>query len=247
MNDEKKEWFENWFDTPYYHILYKKRDHSEAAHFIDSLINYLNPPQGSSFLDLACGKGRHSIYLNAKSFDVTGLDLSHNSIKCANKFASETLRFIEHDMRNALDQFSFNYVFNLFTSLGYFETEAEDEAVMKNVKQILKPGGIFVLDYFNSLKPNTGFDTHFTKSIENIEFDIFKHLENGIIKKSIKVTNGTKIYNFEEKVRNYNINQFKQMLHSVGLTIINTFGTYDLAPFIPESSERLILIVKNSE
>ncbi len=245
MSDEKKQWFENWFDTPYYHILYKKRDHSEAASFIDALIHYLNPPKTANFLDLASGKGRHSIYLNNKGFDVTGLDLSPNSIKCANKFASENLRFLEHDMRKPLRGLSFDYVFNLFTSLGYFETEAEDVEVLKNVKHILNPQGVFVLDFFNSLKPNTGFDTHFIKTIENVQFEIFKHLKNDIIIKTIKVTDQDKTFYFEEKVRNYNVNQFKQMFHAVGLTVIDTFGTYDLAPFVPENSERLILIAKH--
>ena len=31
-----KPWYETWFDSPYYHILYHHRDGSEAAAFLDS-------------------------------------------------------------------------------------------------------------------------------------------------------------------------------------------------------------------
>ena len=60
------EWFKNWFDSPYYHILYKKRDSIEAKFFIDNLINFLQVPNNSKIIDIACGKGRHSIYLEQK-------------------------------------------------------------------------------------------------------------------------------------------------------------------------------------
>ncbi len=59
-----KKWFDTWFDTKYYHILYKNRDYSEAEHFISNLVNRLMIDKSDRILDLACGKGRHSIYLN---------------------------------------------------------------------------------------------------------------------------------------------------------------------------------------
>ena len=49
-------WFKNWFDSPYYHILYKNRNEKEAKSFIDNLINYLQIPNKSKVLDIACGK-----------------------------------------------------------------------------------------------------------------------------------------------------------------------------------------------
>ncbi len=80
-----KNWFAKWFDTKYYHILYKDRDYQEARMFIDNITSYLNLPEKAKVLDLACGKGRHSIYLNKLGFDVVGADLSENSINEAKK------------------------------------------------------------------------------------------------------------------------------------------------------------------
>ena len=58
MIKDNQHWYASWFDTPYYHILYKDRDHTEAQVFMDNLTNYLNIPEGGKILDLACGKGQ---------------------------------------------------------------------------------------------------------------------------------------------------------------------------------------------
>lgn len=245
MADKENEWFENWFDTVYYHVLYKKRDDAEAAYFIDSLIKYLAPQKGSKFLDLACGKGRHSIYLNQKGFDVTGLDLSQNSIENACLYKNSRLRFLEHDMRQNLQNHSFDYVLNLFTSFGYFTDPNDDIAVIKNVKKSLNPGGFFVLDYFNAAKPNAHFDIPFTKTVDSIRFDLIKHVKDGRIIKEIKVTDSGKVYEFTEQVRIYSLEQFKQILADEGLNLVQTFGSYDLEPYNELTSDRLILIAKN--
>ena len=77
------EWFESWFDSPFYHQLYKDRDNHEAESFISNLITYLTPKKNSLFLDAACGKGRHSLYINKSGYKIDGFDLSENSIEIA--------------------------------------------------------------------------------------------------------------------------------------------------------------------
>ena len=118
----EKDWFESWFDSPYYHLLYSNRDEREADLFIKNLINYINPSTKSKILDLACGKGRHSKVLADLGFDVTGIDLSENSIVSAKKMENESLHFYTHDMRFPFRANYFDYTFNFFTSFGYFNT-----------------------------------------------------------------------------------------------------------------------------
>src|SRR5688572_19479368 len=92
-------WFKDWFNSPYYHQLYFQRDDAEAAAFIDKLIDHLQPSPRSMMLDVACGKGRHSIQLASKGYFVTGIDLSEDSIIEAKKFETDNLEFFVHDMR----------------------------------------------------------------------------------------------------------------------------------------------------
>jgi hypothetical protein len=46
------EWFESWFDTPYYHLLYSNRDYTEAENFITKLTAELQLPTSSKSLIL---------------------------------------------------------------------------------------------------------------------------------------------------------------------------------------------------
>ena len=121
----RKEWFANWFDSPYYHILYQKHNEQDAKKFLDILLAHLTPQYREaekvhlSVLDLACGKGRHSRYMASKGFDVTGIDLAHKSIKYASQFEKENLTFFEHDMRKPFRINYFDFILNIFTSFGF--------------------------------------------------------------------------------------------------------------------------------
>ena len=119
--DIDSNWFETWFDSPYYHILYQNRNEKEASIFIDGLIQYLQPKTNQRFLDLACGKGRHALQISEKGFATMGVDLSANSIEFAQQFESKLLHFAVHDMREVIPAAEFDYILNLFTSFGYFE------------------------------------------------------------------------------------------------------------------------------
>ena len=144
-----KSWFQKWFNTPYYHLLYNKRDYSEAEAFIANLIKELKPKEESHFLDLACGKGRHSVFLHQQGYEVTGIDLSAENIKLAQQVAGDKLHFICGDMREFYGQESFDFILNLFTSFGYFESENDNKKVCAAMAKALKPGGKVLIDFLN--------------------------------------------------------------------------------------------------
>ena len=146
-------WFETWFNTPYYHILYKDRNFEEAENFITLLINDLKIPEHSKIIDLACGKGRHAVFLNRMGFEVLGLDLSEESISQNKIFENDTLKFKVHDMREAIypeiSTQKVDAVCNLFTSFGYFESDVEDKKIFRSVADALVDNGFFILDFLN--------------------------------------------------------------------------------------------------
>ena len=84
-------WFIDWFDSYYYHLLYRNRDEKEAQYFIDNLIKYLQISKKSKLIDVACGKGRHAIYFNKYGIDVVGIDLSAKNINFAKKHETKNL------------------------------------------------------------------------------------------------------------------------------------------------------------
>jgi len=242
--DNKIEWFACWFNSPYYHLLYKERNLKEAEVFIDNLISFLQPPANASFLDLACGKGRHSVYLNKKGFQVTGIDLSAESIKYASQFSNDTLQFYVHDMRHPCRINYFDYVVNLFTSFGYFESAREDAAVISAIAKELKQNGKVVIDFMNATKVIANLVADETKTINGITFHIHRKVENNSIVKQISFDDKGEKHFFEERVKALQLNDFEKHLTAHQLKIVNLFGNYQLQKFNQQTSDRLIIIAQ---
>jgi len=242
-----KKWFQNWFNSPCYHILYHQRNDEEAEFFIDNLCAFLKPASDANILDIACGRGRHSVYLNKKGYDVTGIDLSVSNIKFAQQFENEKLQFYVHDMRYPFYINYFDFAFNLFTSFGYFETEKDDINSLKTFRKSLKKDGTLIIDYFNSCKIRHHLTNQEVKNIEGIDFYISKKIAEGKIIKNISFEHKNKDYSFKEEVKAFTLNDFHRLFKKSGFKVIHQFGDYSLNPYDENKSDRLIFICKKAD
>ncbi|TQD39479.1 class I SAM-dependent methyltransferase [Haloflavibacter putidus] len=243
---QTKNWYSSWFNTKYYHILYGNRDFKEAQLFMDNLLRYLDLKKNASILDLGCGKGRHSIYLNELGYQVTGIDLSVNNIETAKKHSNQSLNFLVHDMRVPLQE-NFDVVFNLFTSFGYFEDEKDNYATINAIKQELKPGGCGVIDFMNAQRSIKNLVPQEVKTVEGINFHISRKVENNFIIKTINFEDKGEHFTFVEKVKALTLKDFKTYFEAAGMHLKAYFGDYDLNSFDEEKSDRLILIFDTNE
>ena len=242
----EKDWFVDWFNTSYYHILYQNRNESEAKEFIINLMNHLRLNSTSKILDLACGKGRHSKTLNELGFEVLGVDLSENSIKEAQKWSSDSLSFQVHDMRNKISNRQFNAIFNLFTSFGYFDTFKENQLVCEAMFQMLEPGGKLVIDFMNVYKVIHSLVIKEEKIIDEVDFKISRNYDDSHIFKHIKFSDKGNDFQFTERVQKLRLEDFQSLLEPYFI-IEDIFGSLDLKPFILEKSDRLIIIASRKE
>ena len=242
-----EDWFATWFETDYYHTLYKYRDKAEAEHFIQHLLEALEAPEGSEVLDLACGKGRHSITLHELGMNVLGADLSANSITQANASAKDGLEFMVHDMRDVIEGRTFDYVFNLFTSFGYFDDKCENQKVIDAVATMLKPNGHLVIDFLNAHKVIRDLIPNEVKSIDGIDFHITREYNGSHILKHIRFEDAGRSFHFTERVQALKLEDFEQFLSEAGFEIIRTFGDFDLRPYEEQTSSRLIIIAKRTQ
>ncbi|MFT5963557.1 MAG: SAM-dependent methyltransferase [Flavobacterium sp.] len=236
-------WFSSWFDTDYYHILYKGRNYREAQVFMDNITHYLNLPEKAKVLDLACGKGRHSIYLNQLGFDVLGADLSENSIAIANKNANKTLHFKVHDMRDPFEE-KYDAIFNLFTSFGYFENDEDNFKTLKSIKESLSEYGFAVIDFMNVTQVLNTLVPEETKTVDDINFHIKRYLKDGYIYKEIDFEDKGQSFHFTERVKALTLNDFETLMEEAGIYLLDIFGDYKLKKFHKTESERLIMIFK---
>lgn len=243
MTKDTTAWFESWFDTPFYHILYKDRDYTEAQHFMDNLTNYLNIPEGGTVLDLACGKGRHSVYLNSLGYDVTGVDLSKKSIAHAKQYENDSLHFQVHDMCKPFGK-RFDAVFNLFTSFGYFEKEDDNLKTIKAIREDLNPFGFGVIDFMNSDYVIDNLVPEETKTVDGIDFYLKRSVVDGYILKEISFTHKNQDYNYHERVRAFTLEDFEKLFTKADVFLLDVFGDYKLRKFDAKLSERLIMIFK---
>jgi SAM-dependent methyltransferase len=234
------QWFESWFDSPWYPILYSHRDYAEAEGFINTLVAHLNPPKTATFLDLACGRGRHSYYVHQFGYAVTGLDLSAQSIADAQKMEEPGLRFQVHDMRVPYPE-TFGYILNLFTSFGYFEDKADNLKVLKNVANSLAPKGIFVLDFFNVQKVRQDMVAFSEVERGGILFTVRKRFENGFIVKEIDFVDAGQAHHFEERVQGLALEDFQQLFAAAGIELYQHWGDYSGNHYEGGTSPRLIL------
>ncbi|MBK7884189.1 MAG: methyltransferase domain-containing protein [Chitinophagaceae bacterium] len=242
----KQAWFKNWFNSPYYHLLYFNRDEQEAAAFINKLILHLQPPAGSTMLDVACGKGRHSIQMANNGFDVTGIDLSEESIAEALEHERENLHFFTHDMRLPFCINYFDYAFNFFTSFGYFKTRREHDNTIRTIAQSIKPNGTFVMDYLNVHYAEDHVVHLSEKEIEGVNFVITKWFDETHFYKKIVVKDEVLSVPLEytEKVAKFSLGDFTDMLAYQGLQIQEVFGNYDFDNYDIKKSPRLIMVAK---
>ncbi|MBI4929274.1 MAG: class I SAM-dependent methyltransferase [Bacteroidetes bacterium] len=237
-------WIQDWFGSEYYCMLYKHRNADEAKLFLGNLVSLLKLSPKNKILDCGCGRGRHSIYLAEKEFDVTGIDISEKNIAEAKKSEKENLTFYIHDQRNFFRINYYNAVLSLFTSFGYFERDAENNKAVKSMTSALKKDGWLILDFMNSYKEIKELIPNEKMECKEVAFEIKRFIEDNSIVKEISVTDNGKGFSFREQVKAYTQRDLENFFAENGLEVLHLFGDYSLNKFDETKSERLILIGK---
>lgn len=146
----------NVFDeyARYYDLLYRDKDYAGEAQFVhEQLARYGGRPV--NLLELGCGTGRHAIEFGRLGYRVSGLDLSPGMVEQA-KARALTLTDIEQnrlsfqvgDVRSARLAGKFDAVVSLFHVMSYQVGDDDLRAVYKTAANHLKPGGLFLFDFW---------------------------------------------------------------------------------------------------
>lgn len=243
-----REWYRRWFDSPFYHRLYLKRDEEDAKGCIQQLIHFLQPLPGSKMVDVACGRGRHSCLLAKMGFEVIGFDLSINNINYARQFETENLHFYQHDMRYPFWINYFDYAFNFFTSFGYFATRREHDDSMRTIASSLRPGGTFVIDYLNVHYAEDHLVHNETKNIDGTFYEIHRWDDEDHFYKRIQITDMSRNISEEhtEKVAKFSVGDFTEMLSFQNMQVLEVFGDYGLIPYDVRKTPRMIIVARKN-
>jgi SAM-dependent methyltransferase len=149
-NDSELPWFESdEFWVTWAPFMFDEERLAGTSEEIDRIIQFIDLEPGNAILDMGCGPGRHSLELARRGFMVTGVDRTEFYLQKAIEAARAEgldVEFLHRDMREFLSPDAFGAAISLFTSFGYFENQSENQLVLKNIYDSLKPGGTLVLD-----------------------------------------------------------------------------------------------------
>jgi len=253
MKRDKGSWFEpegEVFNKGFLNFFKKFFPHSGTIKQVDFIEKVLKLNKKMKILDLACGWGRHAIELGKRGYKVTGLDLNPLYLKVAKKESTKlklTIDWVEGDIRKLpFKDDSFDVVYCLSNSFGYFQKEKEHQEVIKEVARVLKPKGRFLLDFLPLEALAFNFQKERKKEIgENClliikaSFDFLKsrcYFEGTIIQGGKKRT-----INYD--IRMFTIREILTLCQKFNLKFKKLYGFYSQKPF-DFSSQRAILIVQ---
>lgn len=226
----QKDWFASWFNTSFYHDLYAKRNDEEAQSFIDTLSVFFKWNQDVEILDACCGSGRHALYLESKGLQVFGLDLSENNIRQAQSLSLHPERWSIADVRYFELPSSVDYALNLFTSFGYFETDEDHIAMLRNINRNLKERGYLVLDFFNVDRVMASLKDEETVQGVLADYHLTRRIQSNRIIKQIKFVADDVEHVHEERVMAYSSDDIIKLLSLSGFQVMATWGDYHGAP-----------------
>lgn len=238
-------WFQDWFETPEYLSVYRRRDDYDAGRLLALFLESARLAPGASILDLACGAGRHSLQLAAMGFNVTGVDLSNNLLRIAREHAAAemlTAEFIQEDIRSLNLSTKFSAVINVFTSFGYFESDEENFHLFTTAYRHLLKGGFFLFDYFNSYWLSRSLVPLSYEEIEGYSFHFKREVLNSRVLKHIEIVNGSTVKKYMESVALYTPEQITASLEQNGFRVLRLYGDYLGAPFESLTSARLVVL-----
>ncbi len=245
------EWFKPWFNTEAYHILYGHRSDSEARDLVEALIQKGCLGEPGRALDAGCGSGRHARALANQGWKVDAFDLSEASIVEARQTTFPSVAYRCLDIRSLRDQSfwtgTFDLATNFFTSLGYFDKTSENEAVIEGFANVLKPGGILLLDFLNVPFVKANLVESETIEKQNISFQIHRRIQGGWIEKSIQFDWEGVAQHHVERVRTLSRSDFENLLSRHGLIIRKTWGDYTLSDWSPLAPRCIILAERKPE
>ena len=239
-----RHWFRDWFGEEYLE-LYPHRDEEEAERAVRLYREAVEP--SGPVLDLACGAGRHLRELARSGVPAVGLDLSRALLAEA-RAADPEARLVRGDMRRLpFADGAFGGLTSFFTSFGYFAARADDRQVAREIRRVLRPGGSFMLDFFNADRVREELVPRDVREFAGRRVTQTRRIVDDTVVKRIRIEElepdgedaGPRY--FHERVRLYTDEELTGLLEAAGLRVARRYGDYEGREAGPEA-ERLILV-----
>ncbi|HEY5951550.1 MAG TPA: class I SAM-dependent methyltransferase, partial [Kofleriaceae bacterium] len=142
-------WWQTFFDVEYVRLWTKVLTPERTATEVQQLVDLLDIRRNTRVLDAPCGTGRIARGLAERGAIVLGVDQSADLLAEAERtrgdITEEHLRYMQHDLRNPLEEYDFDVALNIFSSLGYGD-EIDDLSILTALAKSLHPRGTLVVE-----------------------------------------------------------------------------------------------------
>lgn len=203
---------------------------------------------GDRLLDVPCGIGRHAELFGRRGVRVTGIDISPDCIALAKRRCRGLpVRLLRGDM-GRLGRFrgQFRFVANLFTSFGYFSTDAKNARFLRELAGALAPGGTLVLHVIDRdwllprFRPVEWRSEGGKLIIEARQYDArTRYGEEHFVVLDEKTGRGRDYYH---RVRLYSAREMLALLRGAGLRGARAYGNWQGAPYRKGASDHPIYV-----
>src|SRR5215471_15744014 len=242
-----KEWFDNdvfWRET--FSYIFAEKRVALASEIVDKALR-LTKLRGKSALDLGCGTGRFSIALAERGFSVTGVDRTKYLLDKARAKARSRhigVEWVQKDMRDFVRPEAYDFALSMFSSFGYFDDRGEDTAVLANIFESLRPGGVFLMDIMGKEILAKIFQP---SSAQTLPDGTVLVEQRKIVDGWTRVLNQWTIIrksrsrNFTLQLNIYSGQELRQEMEHAGLVDVKLYGNFDGDPYGPDAT-RLIAV-----
>jgi SAM-dependent methyltransferase len=142
-------WWKAYFDEAFLRLYRPFLPAERTWREVAGVVEMLDLEPEARLLDVPCGWGRHAVEFARLGYHVSALDLSETLLRQARRLAEEArveVEWVRGDMRQLPWQDRFDAVVCLFSSLGYFLSDAEDVRALQAIRDALHPGGRLLLE-----------------------------------------------------------------------------------------------------
>lgn len=250
----KGAWFaEDDFWTAYAPLLFDEKRWAEAPAVVDAILALAGlkdeDPAGLAVLDLCCGPGRHALEFSRRGYPVCGVDITAPYLEAARESALAeglTAEFVQADARAFSRPGAFALALNLFTSFGYFDDPADDEAILARLHECLAPQGILVMEMVGKETAARDFieGEWFERDGKLVltEFSVEGAWEG--LKNRWIIQDGPRRFDRSWVQRLYAASELKALLYKVGYSQVRVCGSFDGQAYDQSAHSLVALAVK---
>lgn len=234
----------------YDELMHGDVDYDAWLCYIEKLfeLHGVNP---GSICELACGTGSMTSRLEERGYDVTGVDISRDMLRAAEKKLHRS-RLVASDMSRFREDRIYDAFLCMIDGINYITVPKALVRTFKNVRAQLADGGVFIFDISSryKLKNILGSETYI-----HSEYDVFYSWQNAYYQKYnlcdmllnffVRNKNDESYRRFEERhlQRGWSISQLKKMLEDSGFSEISVYDELTTCAPVRESM-RLVFVCK---